>query len=273
MTCDPYRPSDRRKLRQLRPRFRKDGWRCGTSRSYARNSVVMSTAKRIIYGTVTPVFFGGIFAAAKLFPVSEAMATISGSAALSALVAGLFQLIRDEAAHQKAAWLQRDDQGFQVGATSHMANIVYDKHVAFCEEYVAEVQKTIDTLVREHASAESMKHADALQEIRRRHATWVTLSMSNQLMKFENAVRQLGAKAHFVEATAGVANQAERRSKAIDAMFREFEELLPELFNRQGQDGVSAASIVQRVRCMLGIDELAEVRAQLIRRTHKAMVP
>jgi hypothetical protein len=41
--------------------------------------------------------------------------------------------------------LRRDEQQFHVGVTSHMSNVVFDKHVVFCEEYMAEVRETVTT--------------------------------------------------------------------------------------------------------------------------------
>lgn len=231
----------------------------------------MTTRKKIGYWVGGIVAGGGITTALLSFDVNALLATLAANAGLIGLIGVLYQLLRDEAAHQKVVWLQHDDQSFQVGATSHMANTVFDKHVEFSEEYVAEVQRTIDTLVREHANAEAMTHANALYAIRRRHATWVTLGMSKQLETFEQTLRRMGARAHFLDVTTDSEKYKEKRDAAIDEIFSTFEDVMPQLFQRDGEDGIAIESIIQRVRCMLGIEELVEMRGLLIKRAHTSL--
>jgi len=229
----------------------------------------MTIRKKIGYLVGGIIAAGGVTTALLSFDVNAILATAAANVGLVGLIGVLYQLLRDEADHQKAVWLQHDEQVFQVGATSHMANTVFDKHVVFCEEYIAEVFAAIETLVREHATAAAITHANNLVGIRQRHATWVTVGMSAQLETFENKLRHMGARAHFVSATTQQEQYAEQRSKAIDEMFAEFEDVLPELFKKEAQEGISAQSIIQRVRCMLGLEELVELRATLISRAHK----
>jgi hypothetical protein len=44
--------------------------------------------------------------------------------------------------------LEEAKNRFTVGATSHMANVAFDKHVQFCEEYVEQVFKVMENLFR-----------------------------------------------------------------------------------------------------------------------------
>lgn len=148
---------------------------------------------------VLAVAFVTFTAIAYVLPTETILAAIAGNVGVVALVGALFQLFRDQAAHEKEVWLRRDDQQFQIGATSHMANTVFDKHVVFCEEYMAEVRATVDVLVQRHATLHAVVHANRLYDIRRKHATWVTTAMSQRLSGFEDAVRTLGAKGHFIE--------------------------------------------------------------------------
>jgi hypothetical protein len=172
--------------------------------------------------------------------------------------------------HLKNWWLQRDDQQFQVGVTSHMANVVFDKHVVFCEEYMAKVRQTVETLLRNHATLESVGHANDLYAIRLKHAAWVTTAMSTRLSGFEDAVRKIGAMANFVETTRESPQYAEQRAKAIEFVYSEFQRILPQHFGQPMVDGVSSESIEGRVREMLGIEALVELRHLLIRRAHTA---
>jgi hypothetical protein len=125
-------------------------------------------------------------------PAQDILAFVAGNVGVVALVGALFQLFRDEAAHEKAVWLKRDDQYFQIGVTSHISNVVFDKHVLFCEAYMAKVQETVETLIRNHANEQAIIRANELYSIREQHSTWVTAAMSAQLSQFEDAVRKVG---------------------------------------------------------------------------------
>lgn len=196
---------------------------------------------------------------------------------IAALIAAIFALIRDNAAHEREILLkqlqaqidgrpQRDEQQFQVGVTSHMANVVFDKHVVFCEEYMAKVRETVETLLRMHATLESVGHANELYAIRLKHAAWVTTAMSARLSGIEDAVRKIGAMANFVETTREAPQYAEQRAKAIEFVYAEFQRILPRHFAQPAVDGISSESIEARVREMLGIEALVDLRSQLIGR-------
>lgn len=208
---------------------------------------------------------------ATVLSASEVVRAIAVAPGVAALIGAVFVILRDHAAHERMLALRRDDQQFQVGAMSHMSAVVFDKHVAFCEEYMAEVNRTIETLVREHANVDAVGHANALYMLRMRNATWVTAAMSARLSGFEDAVRKMGAQAHFINTTAGDPRYAEQRAAAIDFVFKEFERIMPQLFSKSGEEGVSVESIQQRVRTMLGIEELVELRTKLVARAYAAL--
>jgi hypothetical protein len=228
---------------------------------------------------VLAVAFVAFTAIAYVLPTGTILAGVAGNVGVVALVCALFQLLRDQAAHEKEVWLRRDDQQFHVGVTSHMANTVFDKHVVFCEEYMAEVNATVDTLVREYATRAAVDHANSLFHIRRRHATWVTTSMSQRLSGFEDAVRSVGARAHFAEEVRENPAYAEQRTAAMKAVRGDFERILPHLFKKadetdetdEAEDGIASETVVQRVRDILDIERLVELRTGLIGRAHASL--
>lgn len=231
----------------------------------------------------TASVFVACVGAALVFPASEIVESAAGMTGVGALIGALFQIFRDQAdfekqlllqrdAQQQEVLRQRDDQHFQIGVTSHMANTVFDKHVVFCETYLKEVHGTIDTLVREGPCPDALKHADNLIGIRREHVAWVTISMSQRLVGFESAIRKIGAKSHFVRSTAGHERYAERRDKLIEQVEAEFERVLPQLFgDDETEDGIAAETVVKRVREILDIERLVELRTGLIGRAHASL--
>lgn len=222
---------------------------------------------------VLAAVFVACTSAAYVLPATNILAAVTGNVGVLALVGALFQLFRDQAAHEKSIALTRDDQQFQVGVTSHMANVVFDKHVVFCEEYMAKVRETVETLIRNHATLESVGHANALYATRLKHAAWVTTDMSARLSGFEDAVRRIGAMANFVETTRESPQYAEQRAKAIEFVYAEFQRILPQHFGQPMVDGVSSESIEGRVREMLGIEALVDLRQKMVLRAHAAANP
>lgn len=100
---------------------------------------------------------------------------VAGIPAVGALVAALFSIFKDQVAHERAVLLLEAENAFSMGATSHMANVAFDKHVSFCEEYVEEMFKTLSTLFQEGPTEKAMEHAGALYQIRRRWALWLLM--------------------------------------------------------------------------------------------------
>lgn len=76
------------------------------------------------------------FIAAWLLPVAELFKGFAAVPGVGALLNVLFQLWKDERAHERAVELLHRQQDFALATASHMANVAYDKHVMFCEAYV-----------------------------------------------------------------------------------------------------------------------------------------
>jgi hypothetical protein len=213
----------------------------------------------------------GVTSLAYVLPAESVLASIAGNVGVVALVGALFQLFRDQAAHEKALTLKRDDQHFQVGVTSHMSNVVFDKHVLFCEAYMAKVHETVETLIRHHANTDAITRANELYTVRVQHSTWVTAAMSARLSQFEDAIRKMGAHARLIETTAGHPQHAEQRAAAMAFVYAEFKRILPQQFSMPAEDGIGSETIEERVREMLGVNELVDMRTALIHRAHKAV--
>lgn len=117
-------------------------------------------------------------------PMDEIFKGIFATPALIAMIGALFQLARDNAAHERKLDLQRKQQIFNLGATSHMANVTFDKHVEFCEKYMEEVDSAIGTLYRKGTTKEALPHANSLYALRREYSAWLTEGIGIQLSPF-----------------------------------------------------------------------------------------
>jgi hypothetical protein len=95
-----------------------------------------------------------------------------------------------------------------VGATSHMATVAFDKHIGFCEEYVAEMYKALHTLVEDRGT-EELVDARRFSQIRQKWALWLTHEIESKLDQFELKITQIiGGTAQDVDANgAPVSNE------------------------------------------------------------------
>ena len=74
------------------------------------------------------------FFLAYALPTTELLKGIYATPSLLGLFGILYQLVRDQAQHEKKEILQKQQQLFNLGATSHMANVVFDKHVEWTSQ-------------------------------------------------------------------------------------------------------------------------------------------
>ena len=209
------------------------------------------------YTLLSGVFLGSFLLALSIPPseIGRQLAAIPGGLSL---IGALYQLIRDEAAYQKALLLQQQKQEFDIAITSHMANVAYDKHVAFCEEYVDEMQKAFTTIWKEGFSVNLLGHASALYQVQRKHSAWLTTEIENGLDVFESALRKIGAHARHYKDDPSSAN-------ATGAV-REGHNLLEQVFGfkvggeQNGAPEVAMTVAIGRVRKVIGIEELTNLR-------------
>jgi len=210
---------------------------------------------------------GGVIsiAIAVLIPMSELFKGIAAMPAVGALCAALFQIWRDNAAYEKEIQLQQKQNLFNLGATSHMANTVFDKHVEFCEKYLAEVDLLVTTLTKEGPTQNALDHAGNLFTLRGSYTAWITPEIEEKLMPFEKAIREIGANANLVQMLRGESSEAKARLEAHRQMFHIFRNVMGISADGSGDETATIRAVKNKVREILGVDELVAVRDYLIR--------
>ncbi len=197
------------------------------------------------------------FLAAWLLPVAEifrGIASIPGAGALSAFLVSLW---RDERTHERAVELQIRQQDFVLGTASHMADVAYDKHVAFCEEYIQRAQEGLQELTRDGATKKAMNIGGDLVRIRIKHSAWLTTDIEKSLQPFEMALINIGAKEHLLESLP----VGERRSRVVDEVYRFFGLVLghEKPINKE-ETSMTREKIIEQIRNILGINTLTALR-------------
>lgn len=205
-------------------------------------------------------------------PVDKLFKGIASTPAIAALLGALFQLFRDQAEFEKKKYLQQQEQIFNLGATSHMANIAFDKHVEFCEKYMKEVHQTISTLFAHGPSEKVDLHLGNLIEIKREYAAWISDEIASQLEPFEKALNEVGALSGLSNSL-GKSNSLgeedqQARKNAIKKMYQIFREILnlkkdPEIVENSE---IAVEIVKKKVRSILGVEELTKLRKILINR-------
>jgi hypothetical protein len=125
---------------------------------------------------------------------------------------------------------------FSIGATSHMAETAFDKHIEFCEEYVKALSNALSAIIQPGGIFDITE----LLTIRQKWVLWLTDEMESNLDQFEQRVSKIGSEA-FV-------------------------------FDEYGEDESIQAtieSIIGVLRKLLAIEELTTLRGNLVARSLK----
>jgi hypothetical protein len=217
------------------------------------------------YTVLAVVFVASLLAAIlfHFFPAG-AVGDLAGIPAIAALFGALFQLSRDSIAYDRSVRLEEVKNRFTVGATSHMANVAFDKHVQFCEEHTAEINRTMTFLFRKGPHGDVLQHANTLMDIRIKWTVWLTPEIEARLVAFEGALRTIGAQAELLADLRADEDRADpiRRAYGTFAAVMGWEAWRGEAVTRD----LAAEKVIDGLRTVLGIGELTRLRAELVKR-------
>lgn len=215
------------------------------------------------------IVFLGSAVVTLLLPFHEVFKGIAAIPGIGSLIIALYQLLRDQASYEKQVALQRQQQFFNLGVTSHMANVAFDKHVEFCEKYMAEVHLTMSTLFRRGPTEDVMGHARDLFLLRQEYAAWITADISRKLDPFQNALSKLGSQARLVESM----RDENTTQKILLEMYDTFDNIMDlEKKDREKiNPDIAVENIKTRIRAILGIEELTLIREKVIKEAIKSI--
>ena len=224
--------------------------------------ITLSKIFWIVVALVVAASFGFAYSS----PVSEAYKGLVALPGVAGLAVALFQIVRDNATHQRSLKLQEEQQLFNIGATSHMANTVFDRHVEFCEKYLSEVHQTVVTLTREGPTQNALTHVSTLQNLRFEYTAWITPEIDEKLMPFEQAVRNIGANSVLVNNMEQSHINTSARSNAIQEMHDVFVSVMGLNSQNADEGQTTVLEIKNRIREILQINQLVKTREYLINR-------
>jgi hypothetical protein len=128
---------------------------------------------------------------------------VTGAAGGTALVLFLARYLGDRSLQRftqrhttEQAEMQRT---FSIGATSHMAEVAFDKHILFSEQYCETVSKILPAQIQGDEAEGEVLLAE-LSRIRQRWALWLTDDMEAKLGQYERGVARIPFEAPVLDA-------------------------------------------------------------------------
>ena len=198
--------------------------------------------------------------AARMVPTEEFFRAILSIPGVAALVAMLFQLVRDQAAHERALDLQEKQQLFDLGVTSHMANVAFDKHVEFSEKYISTMQEGLADLFRTGPPGGSLMFSQKLIDARLSFRAWITEDIAAKVMPFEAALRKMGAHKIGLE---GIPPGPER-TRLVTEIYKLFSDVTGIEGSGPVDENLAAGRIMSHLQDLLGVQPLSRLRQAVV---------
>jgi len=195
-------------------------------------------------------------------PVSDTFRGVASVPGAAALVGVLVQLWRDALARQHEAAMRQREHDFSLSVASHMAHVVFDKHVAFCEEYFARVHDGWKEVVGSGPRDRAREIAGELTEIRRKYSPWLTKDIDEHLFPMEHALIKMGAAAGVLDSLP----VGDSRTKLVEQMHQAWSVFVGMTPGASDEEKRTAKeTILEHLRDVLGTRELTQLRTSAVR--------
>lgn len=200
------------------------------------------------------------FVTAWALPTTEILRGIISLPGVGALFAALYQIVRDQAAHERALELLEKQQLFNLGVASHMANVAFDKHVQFSEMYISRMQLGLTQLFQTGPPGESLKFCSDLIDIRLSFRAWITEDLEAKVMPFEDALRQMGAK----EIALKELPPGPKRTQGVNEIFQVFSDVTGFKYEDHIDEKIAPRKIMSHLQDLLGVQQLSRLRRVVV---------
>jgi hypothetical protein len=206
------------------------------------------------------VFLASFLAAAYL-PLPEVFRGLAAVPGIGAMIGVLLQIERDQRAHERALDLQARSHGFTLAVASHMAQVAFDKHVSFCEDYLSATTDGLLKLFSSGPNEEAIKLSAQLVQLRLKYIAWLSPQVEDGLIGFESALRKIGATSGYLKSVP----VGETRSTLVEQMYKQYEQVLTiDKADKGEQANIAAAHVVAHLRNLLGIEALTSLRQEAL---------
>lgn len=201
------------------------------------------------------------FGATLALPVPDSYRGLITLPGLTALFGIVIEAWRDKRSHEKALDLLVRQQDNSLAIASHMATIVFDRQVEFCEIYFEKVHTTLLALFTTGPTSAAIEQAQELLRIRTRYSPWLSLQIESGLIPFEKALREVGVDAEIIATKLPQLEHALFVHRMYDA-FMKLTHISEPLEEDSPEEAISR--IVAHLRNVLGIATLTYLRDQAL---------
>ena len=180
------------------------------------------------------------------------------------LLTALWEVAKAKIEHDHRLDELAAENAFVIGATSHMAEVAFDKHVEFCEQYVKLVITAMHTLLTEGPTRKALHFAGKLGNLRNDYTLWEAAEVTAFLLKFEAALAKIGANEIYLKDVP----VGPKRDKVVTDTYDAFKAVmdigdLPEgSIERTSETAISF--IIDSLREHLGVTDLTALRRYAI---------
>ncbi|ROS70932.1 hypothetical protein [Vibrio crassostreae] len=202
-------------------------------------------------------------------PISEIFKGVTAIPAVGAMVAALYQLVRDNSAHERNKELNLQKQNLALASSSHMANAVFDKQAEFSDQYVKLVLKAFNELRTKTDYDEAHAFAADLTILRLEYMNWLTEEIDNNLEGFERQLRKLGANSQYIKMPKGEGTVQEHRDNAAREMLDIQSAFIYVLEKSTHGHDASLVTLSKKMRAILGVEELAHHKNKILKHSGK----
>ncbi len=196
-----------------------------------------------------------------LASVSEWMRGVLAFPAVIAMLTLVGDVLLESVRHHLALDLQRRDQSFSLAFATRAAEITFERHLAFCDEYVGLVLAAFrDLQAHGTPAAVTGRYADKLRAIRDKYGVVLTSQVEDQLVDVEKLLRAVEAGEETFRALPV--------GKDRTAIVRETHEALKALVGtpNPGRSNDSALhGVLSALRELLGVEQLTRLRVHAVR--------
>ncbi len=202
------------------------------------------------------------FLATYLLPLPDTFRGLITLPGIAGLFSFLIQAWRDQRAHERSLELQQREESFSLAIASHMAEVVFDRQVSFCEEYSQILHEAVIQLWQSGPSNIAARFERDLRNLRGKYSPWLSKELQEKLFPFEAALREISTDNQLL----GVMPVGPDRTFFVNRMYKAFTTVLGISPPEGENSGEAAAStIIEHLKDVLDVSDLTALRRFAIR--------
>ncbi len=141
-----------------------------------------------------------------------------------------------------------------------MANVAFDKHVEFSEQYISKMQQGLTQLFQTGPPGNSLKFCCDLIDIRLSFRAWITEDIEAKVMPFEDALRQMGGKNIALEGL----SPGDERTRVVKEIYDVFSALTGLKSEGTIDEKLAPRKIMSHLQDLLGVQQLSRLRRAVV---------